>query len=202
MITLYLVRHGETVWNKAGKYQGTADISLSELGEKQSEKTIQWFQDKKIDKVFSSPLKRAKVTAEGIAFATKASLEIKNDLRELCFGAWEGKTFLEIEEQWPGMIEDMYHNPEDLQIPDGETFRECQIRCMKAINEIISREDNKTYVIVCHGAALRTIICDMIDISLKKSWNMSLSNASISCIQVYPNDMNVLHYLNSTFHLS
>lgn len=99
------------------------------------------------------------------------------------------------------MIEAMYHDAGDLQLPHGESFEDCRKRCMEAVHDIIGRGDNKTWTIVCHGAALRTIICSMIHIPLSRCWNLALSNACISAIQVYPGDMNVLYMLNSTDHL-
>lgn len=72
---------------------------------------------------------------------------------------------------------------------------------MESISDIIKRGDNKTYAIVCHGAALRTIICGLIQIPLARSWNLALSNASVSQVLIYPGDMNMLYMLNDTSHL-
>ncbi|WP_296973317.1 alpha-ribazole phosphatase [uncultured Dialister sp.] len=201
MITLYLVRHGQTVWNSSGRYQGRTDVALSDLGLAQAKQTALWFKDVPLDGVITSPLIRASKTAEGIADIRHLPLEKDDRLKELSFGDWEGKTYDEIEAIWPGMIEAMYHDAGDLQLPHGESFEDCRKRCMEAVHDIIGRGDNKTWTIVCHGAALRTIICSMIHIPLSRCWNLALSNACISAIQVYPGDMNVLYMLNSTDHL-
>ena len=128
-------------------------------------------------------------------------------LQELCFGDWEGKTFSEIDQLWPGMISEMYHHPDQLRLPHGESFRDCQARTMAFMKELLSRGDHKSYAIVSHGAALRTIICAMIDIPLSRSWNMGLSNASITEIRHFVgennmNDMNMLFSLNQIAHLA
>ena len=67
MITLYLIRHGQTVWNSSGRYQGRTDVALSEKGIAQAEKTKERFRTVSLDGVISSPLKRAAHTAKGIA---------------------------------------------------------------------------------------------------------------------------------------
>lgn len=201
MINFYFVRHGETVWNKTGRYQGTTDVSLSELGKMQAEKTALWFRSKTVDGVISSPLERARETAECIAKPHGLEVETMPLLQELCFGDWEGKTAEEIEGLWPGMIEDMYHNPQSLVLPHGESFADCQKRGLEAIRELTERGDNKTYVIVSHGAILRTIVCGMIHIPLANSWNLSFSNTGVTNVYHYPGDMNVLHFLNLTEHL-
>lgn len=201
MITLYLVRHGQTVWNSSGKYQGHTDVALSEKGLAQAEKTVERFRSVHLDGVIASPLMRAADTARGIAETHGLPLETDSRLMELSFGDWEGKTYDEIEKIWPGMIEAMYHDAGTLKLPNGESFEDCQTRCMEAVNEIIQRGDSKSYAIVCHGAALRTIICALIHIPLARSWNLALSNASISQVKIYPGDMNMLYTLNDTSHL-
>ena len=206
MITLYLIRHGETEWNKSGRYQGSTDVALSAMGLKQAEKTKEYFKEIPLDGVISSPLQRARITAQGIADTHHLELEQVKALQELCFGDWEGKTFGEIDTLWPGMMSEMYHHPDTLQLPHGESFLDCQKRTMAFIQELLQRGDNKSYAIVSHGAALRTIICAMIDIPLARSWNMGLSNASVTTIRHYAGDahmkdMNMLFSLNQTSHL-
>ncbi len=206
MITLYLIRHGETEWNKTGRYQGSTDVELSALGLQQAEKTKDYFQSIPLDGVIASPLQRARITAQGIADTHHLPLELVPALQELCFGDWEGKTFGEIDTLWPGMMDEMYHHPDKLRLPHGESFLDCQKRTMAFIHELLQRGDNKIYAIVSHGAALRTIICAMIDIPLARSWNMGLSNASITTIRHYVgeqnmSDMNMLFSLNQTAHL-
>lgn len=201
MITLYLVRHGQTIWNSTGKYQGRTDVALSDKGISQAKKTVNRFLSVHLDGVIASPLKRAADTARGIAETHGLPLETDSRLMELSFGDWEGKTYEEIEKIWPGMIEEMYHDAGSLRLPHGESFEDCQKRCMEAVKGILQRGDNKSYAIVCHGAALRTIICGLIQIPLARSWNLALSNASISQVNIYPGDMNMLYMLNDTSHL-
>ena len=206
MITLYLIRHGETEWNQSGRYQGATDVPLSPMGLKQAEKAAAYFKKIPLDGVISSPLSRARATAQGIADTHGLSLELANNLQELCFGDWEGKTFGEIDTLWPGMMSEMYHHPDELRLPHGESFSDCQKRTMAFIDELLQRGDHKTYAIVSHGVALRTIICGLIHIPLACSWNIGLSNASITTIRHYGPEgnmdgMNMLFSLNQTAHL-
>ena len=207
MITLYLIRHGETEWNTSGRYQGSTDVPLSAMGLLQAEKTKEYFRKIPLDGVISSTLQRASVTARGIAETHELPLETTPALQELCFGDWEGKSFAEIDELWPGMMDEMYHQPDHLRLPHGESFSDCQKRAMAFIDELLKRGDNKTYVVVSHGATIRTILCAMLDIPLARSWNMGLSNASITTIRHYVGeknmaDLNMLSSLNQTFHLN
>lgn len=201
MICFYLVRHGQTLWNLSGRYQGSTDVSLSQTGLVQAEMTAQWFKNKNLDAIFTSPLKRAQMTANAIARPHGIRPVIKAEFSEICFGQWEGLTFEEIEERWPGKIEQMYKNPDTLHIEGGESFLEVEARTMKGMQDLLAQGDNKTYVIVSHGAAIRTILCGMLDLSLRYAWQFCQGNANISCIHHYGKDQNWLYFLNLQEHL-
>ena len=201
MITFYFIRHGQTIWNESGRYQGTTDVTLSELGYEQAKKTAERFKDIHLDGIISSTLDRAFQTAKNINQFHQLEIEKNDLLQELHFGEWEGLTYEEIETKWPGMIDEMYHHPENLRLPHGESFSDMQNRAMKMMNDIIGRGDDKTYVIVSHGAAIRTMICGLLGISLEKSWNFSFSNAGVTCMKHYIGDRTILAFHNSTEHL-
>ncbi|MDY6083845.1 MAG: histidine phosphatase family protein [Dialister sp.] len=201
MITLYFIRHGETYWNASGRYQGSTDVALSPEGICQASLVTKRFLDIPLDGVVSSPLKRAVDTAQGIADSHSLELKTDSHFSELCFGDWEGKTFSEIEERWPGMIDAMYHYPETIRFPNGESFVDAQTRAMKGINRLLSGNEDKAYAIVCHGAIMRTLFCGLLDIPLIRAWNFCVFNASVSCLRCYPGDRNLLTYSNSTYHL-
>ena len=201
MITIYLIRHGETLWNKKGRYQGIADVELSEKGILQADKIEDYFRDIKLDAVISSPLKRAVRTGKGVAVSHDLPLIIEENLHELDFGEWEGKNFKEIEKCWPGSMQKMITQTETFKFPNGESFEECRKRAAACIKKLISSGGNKTYAVVCHGVVLRMIICSFIDIPIARAWNLSLDNASISVIKCFNNGLNVLDSLNGVSHL-
>ncbi|MBR5248937.1 MAG: histidine phosphatase family protein, partial [Lachnospiraceae bacterium] len=91
-MNLYIMRHGETDWNKQGKLQGSVDIPLNDFGIELAEKTRDGFQREGItfDKVFSSPYIRAHKTAEIIVGAAELSIDVQPDIREMNFGGNEG----------------------------------------------------------------------------------------------------------------
>src|SRR5438876_10058993 len=102
---IYLVRHGETVWNRDGRMQGHTDVSLSPVGEEQARRLAERLAGEKIDAVWSSDLCRASLTAEMLAAPHALTVRISPLLRESMLGNWEGKTEAEIcaggeGEQW------------------------------------------------------------------------------------------------------
>lgn len=201
MIRFYFVRHGQTLWNTTGRYQGSTDVSLSEVGMAQAERAANWFRDKHLDAICTSPLERARVTAHLIAQPHGMQEVVMPEFQEICFGRWEGLTYDEIEARWPGAIGTMYSEPDLLQIEGGESFQEVQARCMKGIQALIDQGDNKNYVIVSHGAAIRTMLCGMLGLPLRLAWHFCQGNANISCIHYYGKDQSWLYFLNLQEHL-
>lgn len=201
MITFYFIRHGRTTWNHSGRYQGITDVPLNDVGRQQANLVAERLKDITVDNIISSDLSRAIETAEAIAKPHNKKVQIVKDFQELNFGDWEGLTFEEIEKKWPGMIDEMYRHPATLRVSSGESFGDLQKRTMKAIENLIHEGENKTHVIISHGAAIRTMICGLLDIPLDRAWNFSVGNASITCMTHYVGDRTILNFQNSTDHL-
>lgn len=117
---LLLTRHGQTDWNVAGKIQGVTDIELNETGVKQAQETREKLLNQKIDVIISSPLKRARKTAEIIKGERDIPLIIDDGLKERCFGKFEGKTAREFDfdEIWNYKLNKQYEDAEST----GELF--------------------------------------------------------------------------------
>ena len=205
MKTLYIVRHGETEWNKIGRYQGITNVPLNENGIAQAKACGNALEDIHFDRILSSDLSRALVTAETIR--GNRQLEIKTDerLREINFGDWEKLLFTEIEERWPGLIDQMYRRPDIVKVPNGESFQEVQDRAWSAVSDFLNENnEDETILITCHGGTIRTILCKLLDISISHCWNFSQGNTAIN--RVFYNGMgesdhNILNLLNDTAHV-
>ena len=205
MKTLYIVRHGETEWNKIGRYQGITNVPLNENGIAQAKACGNALKDIHFDRILSSDLSRALVTAETIR--GNRQLEIKTDerLREINFGDWEKLLFTEIEERWPGLIDQMYRRPDIVKVPNGESFQEVQDRAWSAVSDFLNENnEDETILITCHGGTIRTILCKLLDISISHCWNFSQGNTAIN--RVFYNGMgesdhNILNLLNDPAHV-
>lgn len=161
---IYCTRHGETDYNKAGIWQGQLDISLNETGIQQAKQLRKEFLYISFDAIYSSPLDRAKKTADIIANGQPVIL--KDELKEIALGSWEG-----------ARIEDIRRDfPEDLKLFDTTTnfckhgvepYEKLQERAWRAFQEIaLSHEKEDTVLIVTHGAWLVSLLCKVNGISL------------------------------------
>ncbi len=205
MKTLYIVRHGETEWNKIGKYQGITDVPLNENGIAQAKACGNALKDVHFDRILSSDLSRALVTAETIRGSRQLEIITDERLREINFGDWEKLLFSEIEERWPGLIDQMYRRPDIVKVPNGESFQEVQDRAWSAVSDFLNENnEDETILITCHGGTIRTILCKLLDISISHCWNFSQGNTAIN--RVFYNGMgesdhNILNLLNDTAHV-
>lgn len=157
-MNIFLLRHGETDWNQAGRLQGHADIPLNQNGRLQISQAAEVLSDlyPVMDLILSSPLSRARESAEIVADRLaykKTDIIVEPLLVERCFGAGEGLTIMERSEKYP---DDIY--------PGMESFEDLSKRARLVFDQIVaSFEDKKNILVVAHGAILYAIVTAITD---------------------------------------
>lgn len=205
---LLLVRHGETEWNRQGKFQGQIDVPLNDNGRSQAGKAGEFLQNVALDFAFSSTMARPKETAEIILQQhPHIQLELLDGLREISHGLWEGKFESEIEQEFPGELERWRNVPAEVQMPEGENLQQVWERSVAAWQSILqSAEVNQRQIglVVAHDATNKTLLCHILGLSPENFWNFRQGNGAVSVID-YPSGANglpVLQAMNITGHLS
>ena len=159
---LYIVRHGETDWNKAGKVQGRTDIPLNERGRYLAEATAEGMKDVRIDFCYTSPLIRAKETAQIILGEREIPLVEEKRIEEICFGKCEGMKFRgEITDPGSEAFQRFFTDTENYVPSEGaESISELYERTGCFLSEIADREDLKDshILISTHGAAMTALL--------------------------------------------
>jgi alpha-ribazole phosphatase len=201
MTKVILIRHGETLWNVEMKYQGHCDVALTEKGIKQAELAADSLAKESISAVYASDLCRAFVTAESIANKHDLQVATIPELREINFGQWEGLAYDKINNQWSDIMAKLFTHPDEIQIPDGETFREVKERATIALSTLIKKHPNETIVVVSHGGTIRTILCSVLNIPLNHLWNIKQDNTAINILEYY-DDQALVSLVNGTYHLN
>ncbi|MFB9775657.1 histidine phosphatase family protein [Brevibacterium otitidis] len=153
---LYFVRHGETDFNREGRFQGHADIPLNALGREQAAAVAAELAGHDIRMVVSSDLSRARETADAIAGRLGVEVQENPLLRELSVGEWESKTRDEIREIWPELLA-AWLGGQDMRPPGGESRSESANRVVQAIRALVAEigDFDGAIAIVAHGAVLR-----------------------------------------------
>jgi len=157
---LLVLRHAQSTWNAAGRWQGWADPPLSDEGEGQVGVAAAVFRSAGVgafDAVFSSDLQRARRTATLLAEALDSPPPVaRRDLREHNVGEWSGLTRSEIEEGWPGQI-GQWSRGELASTPGGETRPDFESRIYGAVLDIARAQPGGRVLVVCHGGAIRAL---------------------------------------------
>jgi len=203
---LLLVRHGETDWNRQTRFQGQIDVPLNDYGRAQSQKVAELLKDIPIDFAVSSPMLRPKETAEIILkYHPSIHLELKDGLREISHGLWEGKLEAEIEQAYPGELRQWREEPALVQMPEGENLQQVWQRSVEAWQSILASVDNqlKTGLVVAHDATNKVLLCHILGLEPEHFWNFRQGNGAVSVID-YPQGLAglpVLQAMNLTTHL-
>lgn len=162
---IYLVRHGQTEWNKRGKLQGQVNIALAPEGVWQAEKTAEGMKDIPFDIIFSSPLKRAYSTAEIIRAGREIPIIRDDRLKEMSFGIMEGRKFAKIKNSTTmTRAKRLFSDPAHYRAPKyGESFYDLIKRTDEFFKEqILPLEGEKeTVLITAHGAVIRSVLVNL-----------------------------------------
>ena len=200
MTRIYFVRHGETLWNKTGRFQGHSDIALSFEGRLQAEKARDRLATERFDAVYSSDLSRAKETAEILCQDRKINIGIEQRLRECCFGQWEGKTYQEILDASPDMIQTWHSDPGSFTIPEGEAMDDVKGRVKDAVLDICKKHPDGQVLVVSHGGIIRMVLSWALGLSYNRFWQIRQDNTAINVIDFY-DDKAIIALINDCNHL-
>jgi broad specificity phosphatase PhoE len=152
--TLLLVRHGETDWNRDGRWQGHSDTHLNDVGREQAARVAEELDG--VDVAYSSDLARARETADIVARRLGLDVHVDERLRERSFGAWEGKTAPEIEAEFRD-AHARWLAGEGPGAEDAEPFPDFATRVQRFVEDVLTRHPDETVLIVAHGGSIRVI---------------------------------------------
>ena len=173
---LIVVRHGETVHNVAGIAQGWNDSALSERGQEQVAALASKLAAIGIDAIYSSPLERAMSTARAIASATSLPIETLDELREMNYGGWEGRSFLDVRRDDAAIYEEWIANADCPCPGGGESHNDVRRRFAAALEKIRGKKP----VLVTHGTAIRIGVTVLLDLPVMASRSFAQDNAAMN----------------------
>ena len=203
MGSLYLVRHGETEWNRTGRIQGHTDVALNQRGRRQIEALAARLAGRDFSAAYSSDLSRTLETAEIVLKGRQIPLVMDTDLREFSYGEWEGLTVTEIEAQSPNafaLLLGLENN--SFAAPGGENSAQVLDRVRRFCARIENLHDaNDDLLIVAHGGTLRALIVRLLALPDDSLWKFQLDRASLSVVRSHTNGR-VLELWNDTSHLA
>jgi phosphoserine phosphatase len=198
--TAILMRHGETHWNREGRVMGRNPVELSENGRAQVEAASTLARSLNADLIVTSPLVRARQTAEIVADGV-GGIPITEDpaIEEVSYGRWEGMTYHQL-------IQDPYYevyrqSPVDNPTPGGETIPHVQTRGVAAVHRAVEANPGCRIIFVSHGDIIRTVLCYFLGLELKFFNRIRIDNAALSGIQIAGNfaEVKFMNWLSEPF---
>jgi len=197
---LIVVRHGETFYNAQRRLTGQSDIPLNPLGERQAAALCNCLATEHLDVIVSSDLERTRVTAKTIANNHRLPLQEDIDLRELAFGEWEGYTYDEVLARDANLASLWRVDPSKFAPPGEETVAQLRDRCARALMRWQTEYPDASVLWVTHGGLIGVLLCHVLGIDLKRRWQFSHDNASISELRLR-GDRLIIVRLNETAHI-
>lgn len=204
MTRILLIRHGESEANQKDIFAGHLDVALSEKGLEQARLTAEYVANTyKVDKVYSSDLKRAFLTGKTIADRLGLDITPTKEMREVQAGKWDGMVFNEIVKVYPDDFKRWTSDIGNARCTDGESVMELAERVMKELNRIADENEGKTVLVASHATPIRVAVTSVEhkgDITLMNSvpW---VSNASVSVLEKDKGDWRVVS-LSEDKHLA
>jgi broad specificity phosphatase PhoE len=199
MTTVYLVRHGQTAWNREEVFRGRGDIPLNETGRKEALLTGQYLRRVVVNSVYSSPLSRAVVTAETIAHYQDRKVQILDGLIDIDFGQWQGISHEEVREKYGELYRQWKDTPHLVRFPGGESLKEVRKRVLRAIRSIIRDHADETLVMVSHRVVNKIMLCGLLGLDNSHFWQIGQDTGCINILEF--SEEFTIRRLNDTSHL-
>jgi broad specificity phosphatase PhoE len=200
MTRLLLVRHGRSAWNLQGRIQGQIDIELDDEGLRQAQRVAERVKQLNIAAIYSSPLQRARVTAETIGAQLNLPVTCDDRLMEYQFGVVNGLTWDELVVQHPELAKHWADDAWTVPIEGSEGRVAFAARVKAVMDDIIAQHPNQEVAVVAHGGTFNVYLARMLGLDLKRRHPFHFGNTSLSSLEV-KNGVFSVHFLNDTCHL-
>ena len=196
----YLVRHGETEFNRLGVFRGRYDVDLNDAGRNQAREIGLALQGQGIEAVLTGPLSRAVETARIAGEVLGLEPEIDEAFNNIALGKWQGVAKDKIKQEFPEMWRLWTSEPEKLIIPGGETIGQVQERSFQGLMRAI-RERGGTFAVVTHRSVIKTLAAAMLDVPAPYFWRFYIDNAAYSVFEHTESGFTLITW-NNNAHLS
>jgi alpha-ribazole phosphatase len=195
---LLLARHGETTWNRDGRYQGHSDPPLSAWGEAQAQALARRFSATEEIRIVASPLMRAQTTAHIIARPHNIPVTADHRLMELGYGEWEGLQQAAVKLKWPELLRQWKRTPQQVTFPGGESLQDMQQRVQSFLEHTAAQSG--TVLAITHDGVVRMIVLAALGQPLSAFRDMRIENASVTTC-AWEGGKFIIEDLNDVAHL-
>jgi len=193
---IYLIRHGEVQGAGTPRYNGHADVSLTDRGVEQYHVIKERLAGSTISACYTSDLSRCMIGAEIIGAHLGVEPVKERNLRELDIGVWEGMSWGEIMANYPAEWQARLNDIVNYRVPGGENLLDLQQRVMPVVDGIVSRHRGEEVLVVAHGGANRVILLNAIGAPLSSLFTIEQNYCCLNIIDYFADGKTVVKLLN------
>lgn len=203
MTKILLTRHGHVEGIEPVRFRGRIDLPLTTLGEAQAAAVARRIAERwRPNIVYTSPMGRCVATGRHIASACEIGTEVLDDLNDLDYGAWQWKTYAEVESAWPALFKAWISMPHLVRFPQGDSLQDLVARSADVLRLVVERHRSAADVIVLvgHDSVNRALLLQLLDQPLSAYWRLSQTPCCLNEFDIIDGEVRVLR-LNETRHL-
>lgn len=193
---IYLIRHGEVEGAGVPRYNGHNDVGLSERGKAQYLELRKRFDGVRIAACYTSDLTRCVWGAESLAAHLNVQPQRHPELREICMGEWEAKSWQELQDRYPHQWQARLNDLEGYRVPGGENLLDVRARVMPAVNAIVERHRGEDVLVVAHGGVNRIILLEAIGAPLANLFSIEQAYCCMNIIDYFEDGRAVVKLVN------
>ncbi len=197
---IYLVRHGETAWNKAKIFRGRRDIPLNEQGRVEAAGAALALREVPLAAIYSSPLSRARATAEAIASDRGLAVNADEAFTDIDYGEWTEYWDTEVRRKFGAQYRQWKESPHLVKFAGGESLDEVRRRAAPRLLELARRNPESTIALVSHRVVLKLLLCEAKGLDNSHFWQVRLDTGAISVLD-YANGTLSVVIENDTRHI-
>ncbi|WLR42558.1 histidine phosphatase family protein [Bacillus carboniphilus] len=193
MLTLYITRHGETIWNTERRMKGWADSPLTKKGIKNAASLGGRMKQINLDAIYASSSKRTEETANLIRGDRDTPIILNDDLKEINMGEWEGKRFLQSRGNYPEAFHSFWNTPHLYKPVGGESFEQLKDRVLKAMNFIQEEHTSGNVLVVTHSVVIKTLLAFFKNSPLENIWDPPyIHDTSLTVVELGEGKSNIV----------
>lgn len=202
MTRILLIRHGQTAWNEdcGERLRGRAEIDLDDTGIAQAEATARRLADWPLAAVYSSPLKRAMLTASILAQPHGLSVQPDHGLIDIDYGKWQGLSIPEAEADDRDLYHRWLNSPQTVTFPQGEGLEQVRGRVVGALERLAALHPDQAIALVSHKVACKVLVCSLLGLDTSHFWQVQQDLCAISIFEAHEDGFAVVR-INDTCHL-
>ena len=200
MVRIFLLRHGQTDWNKDKIFRGRADVPLNEHGRREAEALARHLESVRVTACYSSPLSRAVETAEIASRTHSLRVNLDAGIIDIDYGKWQGLPDAEVSKKFAETYRRWHETPHRVRFPGGESLATVRKRSLASLDRIRSSHPDDIVYVVAHRVVTKVIMCAVLGLSNSAFWKIQQDNCAYNIIE-FSDDDSIVVLMNDTCHM-